>query len=76
VNNIFNDDTSGAINIYYDPKALANLYLLGKDYTFAGGSGELSADATTAPLPPSVLLLGSGLLGMGLLGWRRKRLLG
>jgi hypothetical protein len=24
------------------------------------------------PLPPSVLLLGSGLLGMGLLGWRRK----
>jgi hypothetical protein len=26
------------------------------------------------PLPPSALLLGSGLLGLGLLGWRRKRL--
>jgi hypothetical protein len=24
------------------------------------------------PLPPSALLLGSGLLGLGLLGWRRK----
>ncbi len=27
----------------------------------------------TAPVPPSALLLGSGLLGLGLLGWRRKR---
>jgi hypothetical protein len=25
------------------------------------------------PLPPSVLLLGSGLLGLGLLGWRRRK---
>jgi len=25
------------------------------------------------PLPPSALLLGSGLLGLGLIGWRRKR---
>ncbi len=25
------------------------------------------------PLPPSVLLLGSGLLGLGALGWRRRR---
>ena len=25
------------------------------------------------PLPPSALLLGSGLLGLGLLGYRRKR---
>jgi hypothetical protein len=70
VNNIFNDD-SNAINIYYDPKALANFYLLGRDYTFAGGAGMLIADAV--PLPPSVFLLGSGLLGLGLLGWRRRR---
>ena len=31
------------------------------------------ADPISNPLPPSVLLLGSGLLGLGLLGWRRKR---
>ncbi len=29
--------------------------------------------ADPVPLPPSVLLLGSGLLGLGLLGYRRKR---
>ena len=71
VNNIF-DDAGSPINIYYDPKALANFYLLGRDYTFAGG-GNLIADAATVPLPPSVLLLGSGLLGLGALGWRRRR---
>jgi hypothetical protein len=72
VNNIF-DDAGSPINIYYDPKALANLYLLGLDYTFAGG-GMLIADASVpTPLPPSALLLGSGLFGLGLLGWRRKK---
>jgi hypothetical protein len=70
VNNI-SEDAGAALNIYYDPKALANLYLLGLDYTFAGG-GMLIADASV-PLPPSVFLLGSGLLGLGLLGWRRRR---
>jgi hypothetical protein len=29
---------------------------------------------TVVPIPPSVLLLGSGLLGIGFLGWRRKKL--
>ena len=32
----------------------------------------LTFSAHAVPLPPSVLLLGTGLLGMGLLGWRRK----
>jgi hypothetical protein len=27
----------------------------------------------SAPIPPSAFLLGSGLLGLGLMGWRRKR---
>jgi hypothetical protein len=30
-------------------------------------------DSTKVPIPPSALLLGSGLLGLGLLSWRRKR---
>ncbi len=34
---------------------------------YGGGAGGL------VPLPPSVLLLGSGLLGLAALGWRRKR---
>ena len=29
-------------------------------------------DIRAVPLPPCVLLLGSGFLGLGLLGWRRK----
>lgn len=30
-------------------------------------------DFTPTPLPPSLLLLGSGIMGLGLLGWRRRR---
>jgi hypothetical protein len=33
----------------------------------------LSTECQVVPLPPSVLLMGSGLLGLGLVGWRRKR---
>jgi hypothetical protein len=36
---------------------------------FAGGGSE---SFVNAPVPPSVLLLGSGLLGLGLVGWRRR----
>jgi|WetSurMetagenome_2_1015567.scaffolds.fasta_scaffold210201_1 hypothetical protein len=34
---------------------------------------DFSFNVTTVPLPPTVLLLGSGLLGLGAAGWRRKR---
>jgi hypothetical protein len=39
--------------------------------TFISGSTPLSA--TIVPLPPSVLLLSSGLLGLGAVGWRRRK---
>ena len=55
-----------------------NIAYLGVD-TASGTSGTIiykdfqwGTEYTPVPLPPSVLLLGSGLLGMGLLGWRRK----
>jgi hypothetical protein len=74
VYNLINDDSS-EINIYYDPDLWVNFYLHGQTYDLAGtGGGQLIPYHT--PLPPSVLLLGSGLLGLGLLGWRRKRLMG
>ena len=60
---------SEVLNIYYDPTQPDNSYLLSMTYNFADGSGQL----IPTPVPASVLLLGSGLLGLGLLGWRRKR---
>jgi hypothetical protein len=39
-------------------------------YDSTGQSGNCQF---VVPLPPSVLLLGSGMLGMGLVGWRRRR---
>ncbi len=45
---------------------------LGPDSS-TGLSGNCSFVATPIPLPPTALLLGSGLLGLGLAGWRRKR---
>jgi hypothetical protein len=35
--------------------------------------GTEGATLPGVPIPPSALLLGSGLLGLGLIGWRRKR---
>jgi hypothetical protein len=78
--NIFND-SSTPLDIYYSMDAafsslngyLGNFnYIIPADPSVPGAvAGEL---LTHAPLPPSVLLLGSGLLGLGAMGWRRKRL--
>jgi hypothetical protein len=40
-----------------------------------GGLGEISktGSASFVPLPPGFVLLGSGLLGLGAVGWRRRR---
>jgi hypothetical protein len=78
VHNIFGDAAS-ILNIYYDPTVAANFYLGGLTYNFAGGLGQLIPDdpvTSHTPLPPSAFLLGSGLLGLGLLGYRRRRLKG
>jgi hypothetical protein len=56
------------LNIYYNPFLADNDYLGGLTYDLTN-AGQL----IPTPVPGSVLLLGTGLLGLGLLGWRRKR---
>jgi hypothetical protein len=68
--NITNLDTD-PIKIYYNAHLAANAYLRGLNYNILGGGGGRLIAHT--PVPPSVLLLGSGLLGLGLLGYRKKR---
>lgn len=57
---------NGLLNLYYDPTQPENAYLGGLTYDLTGG-GHLSP----VPIPSTLLLLGSGL--MGLAGWRRFR---
>jgi hypothetical protein len=42
-----------------------------QNFTFQYGTA-LTDPHITVPLPPSVLLMGSGLMGLGLVGWRRR----
>lgn len=53
---------------------LSGLDGLSQPWGFFWGTGTCSNDALAAcvPIPPSVLLMGSGLLGLGLLGLRRR----
>ncbi|RLA16261.1 MAG: hypothetical protein DRQ62_16455 [Gammaproteobacteria bacterium] len=59
---------SSLFNIYYDMNLTENAYLLGQDYTLAGG-GFLLAATSAVPVPGAVWLFSSAL---GLLGWMRR----
>jgi hypothetical protein len=59
-----------ALNYYYGAT-----FIVAEKYTWSAGSwsGEASnIPNAPVPLPASVLLLGTGVLGLGLLGWRRQ----
>ena len=65
---------------YSDGTPFTSTFTIAGDFVFTSNGGapnfpgfEFDLSAQPVPLPPSVLLLGSGLLGLGALGWRRKR---
>jgi hypothetical protein len=60
-------NSTNKVDIFID--GIAN-----QDFGFIWGTATCANDAfkTCVPVPPSVLLMGSGLLGLGLVGWRRR----
>jgi len=67
---VVTDIFGNGLNIYYDPNLLGNSYLGGITYDL---SGDLGGKLIPTPLPASAWLFLSGLVGLGLLG-RRKRI--
>jgi hypothetical protein len=75
-------DTGNTTTVTWNTEAGSPDYSVAVDLSslVSGKFGFIWASATCAngpmeacvPIPPSVLLMGSGLLGVGLLGWRRQ----
>ncbi len=68
---ILNIYALAGLNLYYNPSL--NPELEGLTYSLYGINGQPGGLLVPTPVPASVLLLGSGLLGLGLLGWRPTR---
>ena len=66
VTNIFG---ANGLDIYYDPLLAGNAYLGGRTFTLQDG-GHLAA-AVQTPLPPTLWMVLSGLVGLGILRRRK-----
>ncbi|MGO8668723.1 MAG: beta strand repeat-containing protein [Desulfobaccales bacterium] len=64
--------TGNGFNIFYDPTLAGNAYLMDLTYNLGNG-GFLEPLSSPVPIPPSAMLLGTGLLGLAGLGWRRRK---
>ena len=64
---------SSLYNIYYDATLAGNDYLNDMTYSLSGGGSPKPIPAAAVPIPPSALLLGTGLLGMVALRFRRRQ---
>jgi hypothetical protein len=65
----FTDTGSGTASYTSDFTVSAGTTL----WVVAGASVDAYGETTPIPVPASVLLLGTGVLGLGLYGWRRKK---
>ena len=57
----------------FDNQTLASLGITPGTYTWTWDNGANSFTITTTPLPAALPLFATGLGGLGLLGWRRKK---
>jgi hypothetical protein len=67
--NMVTDITGKGLHLYY-PLLLGDAYLNGHTFSLEG-NGQL-AQSSSVPWPSTLLLMGTSLLGIVILGWRRK----